>query len=434
MSDGRQTRGTPFIRDTGAQDRVIERIPYWKRHRVGLAGAAALVALTVMLCFYWLRFAGAAGSVDRSRLTFATVERGLFVRDVAADGQVVAAVSPTVYAGSAGTVTLAVHAGDPVKKGQVLARIDEPGLTARLAQEDASLESLRIDWQRARLDAARHLMQRKDAYLQAQVDLDTAQRELDRSRKAYELGAYSELQMLRARDALEKAKFAYTQAQTNYAAQPEQNRFDVESRKALLDRQQFLVADLHRQVDELTVRSPVDGQVGQLHIADRASVAKDAPLITVVDLSALEVQIQVAENYARDLKPGMTADIEGDGRHWAGAVRAVSPEVIDGQVTARIGFASAKPEGLRQNQRLSVRVLIDRRPDVLMVDRGPFVDQGGGKFAYVVAGDVAVRRKVRLGDMSIGKVEILGGLNPGDRVVVAGTEAFKDADRVILSH
>jgi HlyD family secretion protein len=434
MSDREHARVAPIIRDAGAQDRVIERPPVWQRHRGGLAVTIAVVAVAVVFVSYWIRFAGAAGSVDQSRLTIATVDRGLFVREVAADGQVVAAVSPTLYASSAGTVTLAVHAGDAVHKGQVLARINEPSLTARLSQEDASLEGLRIDWERAELDAARRLMQMKDAYLQAQVDLKTAQRELERSRKAYELGAYSELQMLRAQDALEKAKFAFTQAQTNYEAQPKQNRFDVESRKALLDRQRFLVEDLRRQVDELTVRSPVDGQVGQIHIADRASVAKDAPLITVVDLSALEVQIQVAENYARDLKPGMNADIEGDGRHWAGAVRAISPEVIDGQVTARISFATGRPEGLRQNQRLSVRVQIDRRNGVLMVDRGPFVDQGGGEFAYVVEGDVAIRRKVRLGEMSIGKVEVLDGLKAGDRVVIAGTEAFKDAERVILSH
>jgi HlyD family secretion protein len=182
------------------------------------------------------------------------------------------------------------------------------------------------------------------------------------------------------------------------------------------------------------VKSPVDGQVGQVQVADRASVAKDAALLTVVDLSALEVEIKVTESLARDLRPGMSADLEGGARHWSGSVSGVSPEVVAGQVTARLRFGNEKPAGLRQSQRLSVRIFIDRRDNVLMVDRGSFVDQEGGGFAYVVQGNVAERRPVRLGAASIAKVEILDGLSVGDQIVISGTDEFKSAQRVILSH
>ena len=114
-----------------------------------------------------MRYSGAGVSVDRSRVSIATVERGSFVRDISADGQVVAAVSPTLYANALGTVTLKVHAGDTVSKGQVLAVVDSPDLTAKLSQEEATLASLRIDWQRATLDAEHKLSQLRDAYNQA---------------------------------------------------------------------------------------------------------------------------------------------------------------------------------------------------------------------------------------------------------------------------
>ena len=423
-----------MLRDTTGQDSVIERASFWKRHRTLIAVIlAAMIALGVLLA-YLLRYSGAGISVDRSRLSIATVERGSFVRDIAADGQVVAAVSPTLYANALGTVTLKVHAGDTVSKGQVLAVLDSPDLTAKLSQEEATAVGLRIDWQRATLDAERKLLQLKDAFEQAQVDQKTAQRELDRSRKAYELGSYTELQALKAEDSLEKAQFAFQQAKMNYESQPKQNRFDIDSKKALFDRQQFLVTDLKRQVDGLNVRSPVEGQVGQVQVADRASVAKDAALLTVVDLSALEVEIKVTESFARDLRPGMSADLEGGGHHWQGSVSGVSPEVVGGEVTARLRFGSEKPAGLRQSQRLSVRILIDRRDNVLMVDRGAFVDQEGGGFAYLVHGNVAERHPVRLGAASIAKVEILDGLAVGDQIVVSGTDAFNGAMRVILSH
>jgi HlyD family secretion protein len=422
-----------MLRDTAGQDHVIEPAGAWKRHRTLLIGILAVVLGLGVLLAYLLRYTGAGVSVDRSRLSIAAVERGSFVRDIAADGQVVAAVSPTLYADALGTVTLKVHAGDTVSKGQALAVIDSPDLTAKLSQEEASSVSLRIDWQRAALDAERKQSQLRDAFNQAQVDQKTAQRELDRSRKAYELGSYTELQALRAEDSLEKAQFALDQAKMNYESQPKQNRFDIDSKKALYDRQQYLVADLKRQVDGLNVRSPVDGQVGQVQVADRASVAKDAPLLTVVDLSALEVEIKVTESLARDLRPGMSADLEGGGHHWQGSVSGVSPEVVAGQVTARLRFGNEKPAGLRQSQRLSVRILIDRRDNVLMVDRGTFMDQEGGGFAYVVHGNIAERRPVSLGAASIAIVEILDGLAVGDQIVISGTDEFKSAQRVILS-
>jgi HlyD family secretion protein len=423
-----------MLRDTAGQDRVIEPTSLWRRHRTLLMAAAAVVIALGVFFAYVLRYSGAGASVDRSRLSIATVERGSFVRDIAADGQVVAAVSPTLYANSLGTVTLKVHAGDTVSKGQVLAVVDSPDLTAKLSQEEATAVGQRIDWQRATLDAEQKLLQLRDAFNQAQVDQKTAQRELDRSRKAYELGSYTELQALKAQDSLEKAQFAFQQAKTNYESQPKQNRFDIDSKKALYDRQQFLVSDLKRQVDGLNVKAPVAGQVGQVQVADRASVAKDAPLLTVVDLSALEVEIKVTESLARDLRPGMKADLEGGGHRWTGVVSGVSPEVVAGQVTARLRFGDEKPAGLRQSQRLSVRIFIDRRDNVLMVDRGSFVDQEGGSFAYIVNGNVAERRRVSLGAASISKVEILDGLAVGDAIVISGTDAFNGAQRVILSH
>src|ERR1700730_17639654 len=322
-----------MLRDTSAQDRVIEPKNPLQRHRkliiAALAGLAALVLLIVVL----VRYSGAGISIDRSRVSIATVERGKFVRDIAADGQVVAAVSPTLYANALGTVALKVHAGDTVAKGQVLAAVDSPDLTAKMSQEEATLVGLRLDWQRATLDAEHKLLQLRDAYNQAEVDQKTAQRERDRSRKAFERESYSELQALRAEDALEKAQFAFQQAKSTFDSQPKQNRFDIDSKKALLDRQQYLVDDIKRQVDGLNVKSPADGQVGQVQVADRASVAKDAPLLTVVDLSALEVEIKVTESLARDLRPGMSADLDGGGHHWPGVVSGVSPEVVAGQVT-----------------------------------------------------------------------------------------------------
>jgi HlyD family secretion protein len=163
------------------------------------------------------------------------------------------------------------------------------------------------------------------------------------------------------------------------------------------------------------------------------AVARDAKLVSVVDLSQLEVQMQVAESFARELQVGMPGEISGNGQRWKGRVSSISPEVVNNEVAARLRFDGALPEQLRQNQRLAVRVLLDQRDNVLTLARGSFVDEGGGRIAYVLHDGQAERRKIRLGAQGLSKVEVLEGLKPGERVVISGAEAFAGAERVAIA-
>lgn len=420
--------------DGKGQDRLLERPSLWRRRRrLVIAALGAGVAL-MLLAALVMRFAATQGSYSRATLTISTVERGDFVSDVEADGQVVATISPTLYARAPGIVTLQVHAGDAIHRGQILATIDDPDLTSSLEQEEAAAQSLRIAWERAKLEAAQQLTELRSAYQQAGIDVSTARRERDRSRLAYRLGAYPELQAQRAQDELEKAEFALRQAKMRYDAQPAQNRFDIGSSKAQLDREEERVAEVRRQVADLAVRSPVDGRAGEVSVLDRAQVADGAALLTVVDLKALEVQVEVPESEAHELSSGMTADLEGDGQHWRGYVSGISPEVVDGSVVARLRFTGSQPQGLRQSQRIFVRVFLARLSNVLMVDRGTFAQQEGGGYVYLVRGDAARRTPIRVGAVSLQKVQILSGLRAGDRIVTSGADAFHDVKRVRLSN
>ena len=375
----------------------------------------------------------ADASVSASRLSFATVQRGSFVRDIAADGRVVAAVRPTLYANSPGMVSLRVHAGDTVKKDQVLAIIDSPELRNRLAQEKSALDAMHVDYEQAKIEARKQRSELDKAVDNALIDEKAAARELDRNQKAFSKGAVPGQDVSRAQDALDKAKIALRHARSDRKLNRDSLVFDVKAKKLAHERQALLVKDIERQVDELNVRSPVNGQIGQIFVAPRATVAKDAKLLTVIDLSALEVEVKVPESFARDLAPGMPANISGNGKQWQGAVSAISPEVVNGEVSARVRFGDDKPEQLRQNQRLSVRIVLDKRDDVLTVARGSFVDQSGGRYAYVVHDGIATKTPIRVGASSIDKVEILEGLKAGDRIVISGTDNFNDAEKVAIS-
>ena len=425
---------TPFmIRDTSSQDTVLAR-PKGRRRLVIAAAVVAVLALTAWSVPQARRLLGTGSSVSLDRLGLDDVSRGPFVRDIQAEGRVVAAFSPTLFAPQAGAVTLLVHAGDTVKKGQVLGTIASPDLAARLAQELATADTLQTDTLRSKVDASEQHAALQGARENAAIDVKAAETDLTRQQRAFDAGAAAGMQVDHARDALEKARIALSHAEAGLHSKDDSLKFDVQSKEQAHARQVLLVEDLKRQVGELAVRSPVDGQVGQLFVAERASVAKDAQLLTVIDLSALEVQMQVAESFARDLAVGMPGEISGNGQTWKARVSGISPEVVANQVAARLRFDGAMPEQLRQNQRLSVRVLLDQRPDVLSVRAGSFIDESGGQYAYVVRDGVAVKTAVRLGARSVDRVEILSGLKPGDRVVVSGAENFHAEPTVGLSH
>jgi HlyD family secretion protein len=422
-----------MIRDTSAQDRLVEVKPNRKRRLVLLGAGVLVLALLAWLAPGVGRLFSASESVSSSRLAFATVERGPFVRDIAAEGKVVAAVSPTLYATSGGAVTLKVHAGDTVKVGQVLATIVSPELTNKLAQEQSNADAMEVEYRRAQIDARKQRSALQETYDNATIDQTTAERNLDRYQKAYAKGAVSNMDVDKAKDALDKAKIATAHAKANLGLDNDSLNFDIQSKKLAHERQLLLVKDLQRQVDDLNVKSPVDGQVGQLFIAERATVAKDAQLLSVIDLSALQVEMQVPESFARDLGIGRSGEISGNGHTWKGLVSAISPEVVNGQVAARLRFEGDTPKQLRQNQRLSVRVLLDKRDNVLTVQRGSFVDESGGSYAYLVRDGIAKKTPIRVGASSIDKVEILEGLKEGDKIVISGTDSFKGAAKVAIS-
>jgi len=192
----------------------------------------------------------------------------------------------------------------------------------------------------------------------------------------------------------------------------------------------LVVDDLRHRVEELTVRSPVDGIVANLAQPEKTRVAENMPLITVVDLTNFEIEFKVAESFAGDIKPRMAADITLGGQTVAGTVTAISPEVRENEVTGRVKF-NAQPKGLRQNERASVRIVLDERDDVVQFQRGSNIDEAT-RAVYVVRGDQAVRTPVTLGAASISDIEVIRGLSLGDRVIISDTREFNDAPELLI--
>ncbi len=421
------------IRDTSAQDvRVHTAAPGRNRRRLLIAGGGVAVAL--LLAFgVSARFAGSR-SVDVDRLRIAEVTRGTLVRDASVNGRVVAAVSPTLYAPVAATVVFEKKAGDTVKKGEILARLVSPELESELARERSTLQQLEAESGTARIAASRSRLDAQQLADEAAIALQAAERDLDRTRRGFEGGALAEIDYLRAQDALKTARIRHRNAVHAARLTGSSAGFGVQTSLQQAQGQRLVVSEMQRRVDELNVRAPIDGVIGTTLVADRAVVAANTAVLTVVDLSRLEVELEVPETYAEDLGLGMTAEVRIGNVTALAKIASVSPEVVNRQVLARVRFEDGRqPPGLRQNQRVTARVLIEEKPNVLMVARGPFVDAHGGRYAYFMDGDSAERRPVRIGATSVSSVEIVEGAKPGDRLVIAGSDTFGDAEKIEIA-
>ncbi|WP_167854862.1 efflux RND transporter periplasmic adaptor subunit [Mangrovimicrobium sediminis] len=419
-----------MIKDTSAQD-ITLATGGGRRKRIALTAIAALAGLVLAgsALATWLR---AEVSVDSARLRLAEVRAGDLVRDVSVNGRVVAGFSPALYAPVAGTVSFAVRAGDYVEQDQVLAQIDSPQLANELAQEKARLQRLDIDVKRQAIqNRMNDLTARKDL-AQAEVALNAAKREYQRNQQAWDKGAINEVDLLRAKDEWSSAQIAFDHAGEETTLNRSAWEFEQRTRELELEQQRLLVAELERVYGRLQVRAPIAGMVGSLLVADKTSVADNTALLNVVDLSQLEVEADVPEIYADTLGPGMAAVVRVGTDELPGTVTAISPEIVAGQVAARIRFDGELPQGLRQNQRLRTRLLLDEHRDTLMVTRGPFVDEGAGRIAYVVEDDYARRVQITTGLTSVSDVEVLDGLAPGDTIVISSMAQFRNAERVRL--
>ncbi len=422
------------IRDTSAQDQQLDPAPRLARRRnvwiaASIAGLVALIAI-VLLVSNWL---SAEVSVPRERVRIAEVTRGDFIRDVSAQGTVVAAVSPTLFAPATGTVNFLVQAGDQVKKGQALATLDSPELRNELERERATLEGLEIAVQRQSIDTRRQLVANQQASDIANVNIQAAERELRRAEDSWQKKLISERDFEKARDDAAAASVNHKHAIQTAELQKESLEFELRARRLERDRQRLVVEDLQRRVSDLEIKSPVEGVVGTRIVAERANVPLNSPLLTVVDLTAFEIEFLVPESYADDLGLGMDAEVTYGAKKYLANVSAVSPEVKQGQVAGRLRFSGEAPRGLRQNQRVSTRIVLESKTNVLKVARGPFLDDGAGRVAYLVQDDIATRTPIQIGATSISDIEILSGLNEGDQIIVSSTGAFESASAVRLA-
>jgi HlyD family secretion protein len=430
------------ITDTSGQDTAVLKTSNNKTKWLVLGLISIAVLAYVTLAPTVSNWSNSDVSISAQRVRLATVTQGDFVRDLSVQGRVVAAVSPKLYSPAQGTISFEIDAGDTVLKGQVLATIDSPELTNQLKQEQSALQRLQMELDRQKIQSSKQALVNQKAVDLAKVSLTAADREKRRADKAFSSQSISQIDYEKAQDDLENARLVYKHSVKDAELNLESLEFEVKTKRLFVERQKLLVTELSRQVEELTLRSPVNGLVGNLSAEQKNQVAKNQAILSVVDLSEFEIEVDIPESYADDLAIGMAAEINLNGETYSAKLVTISPEIENNQVTGRVRFTSlsedpegavSQPQGLRQNQRLTTRILMENKQNVLMVQRGQFLETGNGRVAYIVKNDMAQRTPIATGARSLSSVEVLNGLSVGDIIIVSGTDQFNGAQSVLIT-
>jgi HlyD family secretion protein len=420
-----------MLQDGASMDVVVKR-----GRRRWILTALVILVLGIFAAAYLYpslsRWAAASRSIDLSRLRLGQVTRGDLLRDVAAEGSIVAADHPTLVSPSQGVVSLTAKAGDVVRRGSILARIASPELENRIAQERSTLGSMKAELERLKIVNRQTELRNQQEISLLEVKLQASNRALERARLLFEQRLGSQIDAQKAEDDVRVATLELEHARQSSLLAKETMRFETETRERALERQSLIVDDVERRILELAIVSPVDGLVSRVDVKDKDTVQPNQALFSVVDLSKFEVEVQIPENYAGEIAPGGAAVVVYEGAEYPGRVKSLSPEVRDSQVKGVVEFSQAAPPKLKENQRVSTRLILDSRTNVLKVPRGPFLESMGGRQAYVVKDGLARLRPITVGTVSVTEVEITSGLAEGESIILSDLTFLEGAQTLLL--
>jgi len=415
-----------------AMDRRVESKPRGRRRLLLSLGVAIVLAVAITL---YVRFALTRSvTVRAASLVIAPVSEGVFTEYVPATAVVAPRKTAYLDAVEGGQVAeRLVEEGAFVTQGQVLAKLKNTNLQLEMLGRQAQLmEQLdRLNQTILAFEQARVTHERELIESNSQIDMLVQRQRRREALRGTGTVSAQELDEL----AIDVARARKLQAAAVEARDIDE-KFHKEQVAQLRDsmnstRQNLSVAN--ETLEGLTVKAPITGQLTALDAELGAAKGPGQRLGQIDDTTAYKVEADVDEFYLGRVKPGQPGTAESNGKTWKLDVAKVYSEVKDRQFKVDLYFSgAAAPEGIRRGQSLQVRLEIGAPHEGLMTANGPFFEETGGNWVFVLpaSGNVAQRRQVRFGRRNPEQIEVLGGLSPGERIISSSYEQLRKFDRI----
>ncbi len=408
-------------------DRIIEKKRgLRKKHIPYIAGGAF-----VLIVLLWILFGNHQSTlqVDAEDVTISEVTQGEFKDYVRLNGTVIPIQVVHISPEEGGIVTEKVaEEGQAVKKGDVIIRLSNSSLDlqilnaeAELAEKQNLLRNTQVAMQQDKLNNETE---------NASLEMDVV-----RKRRAHEQNERLYKEKLISKETYLQAKEDYDLAMKKQTLIGERLKKDAQYRSIQMEQMEDNLANMQRNVvlvrerkSKLEVRSTIDGELGLLDVELGQSITPGQTIGQVNDLSDFKIEAQIDEHYIDRIKVGLSATFERDGKTYDLTVRKVYPEVRQGKFRTDLVFTGIRPTNIRSGQTYYLNLELGKPSKAILIPKGTFFQTTGGNWIFVLdkSGTTAYRRNIRIGRQNPQFYEVEDGLDPGERVITSGYEAFKD--------
>lgn len=413
-------------------DRQIEKKSFLRRYAWYIAAAVALAALLV-----WIVLGTTANTmtIDATDITISDVTRGKFDDYVRLNGQVLPIQVVQISPEEGGIVReKVVEEGTRVRKGDVILRLSNSNLDlqilnaeAELAEKQNLLRNTQVAMQQDRLNNRTE-----------QATLDT---DCDRKRRAYEQNARLYKERLISKEVYLQSREDYKLARRKQSLISQRLKQDSLYRHVQMAQMEDNLDNMRKNVllvrdrkNKLEVRSAIDGELGLLDVELGQNIAAGQNIGQINDLSDFKVQAQIDEHYIDRVRPGLSASFSRGGKIYRLRVRKVYPEVRNGTFRTDFVFVGERPAQMRSGQTFYVELALGKSQQATLIPRGTFFQTTGGNWIFVLdkSGRKAYRRNISIARQNPQYYEVTDGLEPGERVITSGYEAFKDNEVLVI--
>lgn len=411
-------------------DRVVTIAPHKRRLKLA-AGACVAVAICALV---WMALPrGLAVKADEVQI--ATVERGVFHDALVQRGNLVPLSSVFLDATDGGRVEeVRVRNGALIKKGDLLFRLSNPqreqdvlARSAEVAQQLANLSNLR-----AALASAQSAYRRDETT--AAYNAEQAKIKYLRDVRLAEQGFIAQATLKESADNLSYQRSQLERIRADGQSELTTRNQSLKEMNAAIDGLRNGLSLVRASVDGLSVRAPIDGRLTNFALEVGELIKPSQRLGRVDDPGQFKLAANVDEYYLARVTPGLHGSVELDAKTHAVTLSRVDPQVKDGRFTVELTFDGGVPAGIQPGQRADITITLGQSKQALLIPDGLFYADSGGSWVFIVDADGthARRQTVRLGRRAAGKIEVLDGLKPGERLIVSSYRQFGAAETLRL--
>ena len=414
-------------------DKKIEK-KKWTWQKIALYTAIVAVG-AFFISTIWKESGTSKLNVETERLLVDTIHQGVFQEFIPVTGIVQPIKTVFVDAIEGGRVEEKyVEDGTMMKKGQPILRLSNPDLQLNYLNQEANTVAQINQIRNTSLMMEQQSLNLREQALDVEFRIDLFSKRSERNKELYEAKAGARVDFEETQDELEHL---YRRKKMLARTIEKDSMFHVLQQDQMnnsLDLMQRNLAIARQSLDNLIVKSPIDGQLSGLNTELGELINEGESIAQVDDLRNFKIRARIDEYYINRIFIDQRGSFTFDNKKYDLSIRKIYPQVTNGSFEADLVFVDAVPSNIKRGQSVSIKLELSAEEKGLLLARGSFYQKTGGNWIYKIqsGSNVAQKQEIKVGRMNPNFYEVLGGLQPGDVVIVSSYDNFGDKDELIL--